>query len=170
MVIGLGLPGGMEFIVILLFGLLLFGGRLPEVGRSLGRSLMEFRKGLRGLKDEAGLGEIENLRHELTDLDQYRHNFDDHDDHSPEPSSSSELDDQSLDEPTDADTDEHTSPEDEAPEDKDAAAEERWAPEDEAPEDKDAETQPREDATAESQDAGEAKPGSESLPPFGYER
>lgn len=63
-----GLPGGPEVLVILLVGLLLFGGRLPEVGRSLGRSLVEFRKGLRGLKDEVGIDrEIQDIRRDLRD-------------------------------------------------------------------------------------------------------
>lgn len=48
----LGLPGGTEWIVIALFGLLLFGKRLPEVGKSLGRSIVEFKKGLRGVEEE----------------------------------------------------------------------------------------------------------------------
>jgi sec-independent protein translocase protein TatA len=47
-----GLPGGAEWIVIAIFGLLLFGKRLPEVGKSLGRSIVEFKKGLRGVEDE----------------------------------------------------------------------------------------------------------------------
>jgi len=48
----LGLPGGMEWVLILLLGLLLFGRRLPEVGRSLGQSVVEFRKGIKGIEDE----------------------------------------------------------------------------------------------------------------------
>lgn len=32
--------------------LLLFGKRLPEVGRSLGRGIMEFKKGLKDVQDE----------------------------------------------------------------------------------------------------------------------
>ena len=47
-----GLPGGWELVVIAFFGLLLFGKRLPEVGKSLGRSIVEFRKGLRGVEEE----------------------------------------------------------------------------------------------------------------------
>ncbi|MBN2021621.1 MAG: twin-arginine translocase TatA/TatE family subunit [Pirellulales bacterium] len=39
-------------IVIGVIAVLLFGERLPEVGRSLGRSLIEFKKGLRGIEDE----------------------------------------------------------------------------------------------------------------------
>jgi sec-independent protein translocase protein TatA len=46
---GLGTP---ELLVIGVIALLLFGSRLPEVGRSLGRGLMEFKKGLSGIKDE----------------------------------------------------------------------------------------------------------------------
>ncbi len=37
-----------EMIVILVVALLVFGSRLPEVGRSLGRGLVEFKKGLQG--------------------------------------------------------------------------------------------------------------------------
>jgi len=33
-------------------GLLLFGKRLPEVGRGLGKSIVEFKKGLAGIEDE----------------------------------------------------------------------------------------------------------------------
>jgi len=38
--------------IILIFGLLIFGKRLPEVGRGLGRSIVEFKKGLKGIDDE----------------------------------------------------------------------------------------------------------------------
>ena len=48
----LGLPGGMgEWMLIAAVGLLLFGKRLPEVGKGLGRSIVEFKKGLRGEDD-----------------------------------------------------------------------------------------------------------------------
>ena len=33
-------------------GLLLFGKRLPEVGRSLGKGIVEFKRGLKGISDE----------------------------------------------------------------------------------------------------------------------
>ncbi len=45
----LGVP---EMLLLLLVGVLLFGRRLPEVGRYLGKGMVEFRKGLKGLEDE----------------------------------------------------------------------------------------------------------------------
>ena len=45
-------PGGWEWILIAMIGLLLFGKRLPEVGKSLGKSIVEFKKGLKGVEDE----------------------------------------------------------------------------------------------------------------------
>ena len=41
----IGLPGWAEIVVVLFVGLLLFGRRLPEVGRSLGKTIVEFKKG-----------------------------------------------------------------------------------------------------------------------------
>jgi sec-independent protein translocase protein TatA len=46
-------PGPFEIIVILVLVLLLFGKRLPEVARNLGRGMVEFKKGLRANDDEA---------------------------------------------------------------------------------------------------------------------
>ena len=45
-------PGFGEMIVIAIVGLLIFGKRLPEVGRSLGKGIVEFKKGLAGVDDE----------------------------------------------------------------------------------------------------------------------
>jgi sec-independent protein translocase protein TatA len=44
--------GPMELVLLLGLGVLLFGKRLPEVGRSLGRGIVEFKKGLNGVTDE----------------------------------------------------------------------------------------------------------------------
>jgi TatA/E family protein of Tat protein translocase len=48
----IGTIGTTEAIVILIIGLLLFGRRLPEVGRSLGKGIVEFRRGLSGIEHE----------------------------------------------------------------------------------------------------------------------
>jgi sec-independent protein translocase protein TatA len=45
-------PGPVEIIIILVVVLLVFGKRLPSVGRSLGRGIVEFKKGLKGVKDD----------------------------------------------------------------------------------------------------------------------
>ena len=48
----LGPLGTPELLVILLVALLLFGGRLPDVARSLGKSFTQFKRGLRDVEDE----------------------------------------------------------------------------------------------------------------------
>ena len=47
-----GLPGWAEILVIAFVGLLIFGKRLPDVARSLGKSVVEFKKGIRDISDE----------------------------------------------------------------------------------------------------------------------
>lgn len=42
----------MELMIIGAIAVLLFGSRLPEVARSLGKSLTEFKKGMTDLKSE----------------------------------------------------------------------------------------------------------------------
>jgi sec-independent protein translocase protein TatA len=44
--------GGPEIILLLVLGVLLFGRKLPEIGRSFGKTVVEFKKGVKGLEDE----------------------------------------------------------------------------------------------------------------------
>lgn len=43
--------GPLQWLIILALGLLIFGRKLPEVGRSLGLAIVEFKKGIRGIDD-----------------------------------------------------------------------------------------------------------------------
>ena len=42
----------LEMMVVFGIAVLLFGKRLPEVGRTLGKGIVEFKKGIRGLEEE----------------------------------------------------------------------------------------------------------------------
>jgi sec-independent protein translocase protein TatA len=44
--------GGPELLVLALLGVLIFGKRLPEVGKSLGKGIVEFKKGVAGVRDQ----------------------------------------------------------------------------------------------------------------------
>ncbi len=44
--------GGQEILLLLLLGVLLFGRKLPDIGRSLGKTVVEFKKGVKGLEEE----------------------------------------------------------------------------------------------------------------------
>lgn len=43
-----GLSGPWEILIVLLIVLLLFGNKLPAMARNLGRSFIEFKKGVKG--------------------------------------------------------------------------------------------------------------------------
>lgn len=45
-------PGPQELIVVGIVALLLFGKRLPEVARNLGKGFSEFKRGMSGMQDE----------------------------------------------------------------------------------------------------------------------
>jgi sec-independent protein translocase protein TatA len=46
-----GLFAPSHVIILLILGILFFGKRMPEIGRSLGKGIVEFKKGLKGLED-----------------------------------------------------------------------------------------------------------------------
>lgn len=52
-------PSFPELMVIMIIALLLFGKRLPDVARSLGKGVVEFKKGLKGVEDDVSKAEYE---------------------------------------------------------------------------------------------------------------
>ena len=44
--------GGQEILLLLVLGVLLFGRKLPDIGRSFGKTIVEFKKGVKGIEDE----------------------------------------------------------------------------------------------------------------------
>jgi sec-independent protein translocase protein TatA len=51
-VFAFGTMSPLTVVGLLLLGVLLFGRRLPEIGKYLGKGLVEFKKGLKGLEDD----------------------------------------------------------------------------------------------------------------------
>jgi sec-independent protein translocase protein TatA len=44
--------GTQEIMLLLVLGVLLFGRNLPALGRSLGKTVTEFKRGVKGLEDD----------------------------------------------------------------------------------------------------------------------
>ncbi len=59
-----GIPGGWEWIIILIIALLFFGKKLPSTMRSIGRGVVEFKKGLKGVEDE-----VDEVKKDIKEID-----------------------------------------------------------------------------------------------------
>ncbi len=53
--------GPLEMLIVMGIAVLLFGKRLPEVARSLGKGIVEFKKGLNGVADELNEGSSSSI-------------------------------------------------------------------------------------------------------------
>lgn len=51
MIFGFVMPGPTEMICLAIVAVLLFGRRIPDAARSLGKSIVEFKRGIRGDDD-----------------------------------------------------------------------------------------------------------------------
>ncbi|NOY30293.1 MAG: twin-arginine translocase TatA/TatE family subunit [Planctomycetes bacterium] len=90
-VVAFGLsPGPPEMLIILVIALLLYGGKLPEMARTWGKTLAEFRRSLSGIQNEFN----DAMYSSSTDQLEYQ----DENDSPPLPSDSDELDDMPSDE------------------------------------------------------------------------
>ena len=49
--LGFWTPGPLEVVIILIVAVLIFGRRLPEIARGMGKSVSEFKKGIQEAKD-----------------------------------------------------------------------------------------------------------------------
>lgn len=63
--LGFWTPGPLEIIVILIIALLVFGKRLPEIARNIGKGLTEFKKGIH--EAEETKDDLENEVKEIKD-------------------------------------------------------------------------------------------------------
>jgi sec-independent protein translocase protein TatA len=59
-----GIPGGWEWIIILIIALLFFGKKLPSTMRSIGKGVVEFKKGLKGGEDE-----VDEVKKDIKEID-----------------------------------------------------------------------------------------------------
>jgi sec-independent protein translocase protein TatA len=66
-----GMPGPFEWIIIGGLALLMFGKRLPDVARSMGKGIVEFKKGLKGIEEDVEIASDQTSRPSGAKFDPY---------------------------------------------------------------------------------------------------
>ena len=61
--------GPWEWALIAIVAIILFGARLPKIGRQLGQGFVEFRRGLRNVKEEISNAVEEDAQEEQAKTD-----------------------------------------------------------------------------------------------------
>lgn len=61
-----------EIVGIVAIGILLFGSRLPSIARSLGKSVTEFKKGVKDLKEDMDADEPKKLENKAREVEAQR--------------------------------------------------------------------------------------------------
>jgi sec-independent protein translocase protein TatA len=56
-----------QIIALLVIGVLLFGSRLPSIARSLGKSVVEFKKGVKDVKEDLDVSKTDDEPKKLSD-------------------------------------------------------------------------------------------------------
>ena len=54
-----GSPGWQELVIVGIIAILLFGNRLPKIARSMGSSLIEFKKGVKGIENDIDMTDVD---------------------------------------------------------------------------------------------------------------
>jgi sec-independent protein translocase protein TatA len=67
-IVAMWMPGPFELVVIAVVAILVFGKRLPEIARGMGRSLFEFKRGIQEVNDvkQDITKEIKDVKQDIT--------------------------------------------------------------------------------------------------------
>ncbi len=61
---------GPDLLVVAAIALVVFGPKkLPELAKTLGKAMAEFKKTTEGIKDSIGINELKGMKSNLTDMD-----------------------------------------------------------------------------------------------------
>lgn len=80
--LGFWTPGPLEIVIILVVAVLIFGRRLPEIARGMGKSVSEFKKGIKEAKDtqDEVIDEVNRVGRDVADEAKKASGLDDLDD------------------------------------------------------------------------------------------